>query len=530
MIALGQAKTKRLIALHGWSGIIISALLYVVVLSGTIAVFAHEIGTWSKGDVSVGNHEIGSRIDHVVRLHSRGIDPAYMDEVSISTSSNGYLDIFYHTHAKNAAGQIRDKGVRLEIDQQTGEVVNRVEGFRRQVYPREPESAFERFLVQLHIRLHIPGFWGLMATGILGLWMMISGISGILTHRHAIRDLFVPERDGKRLVSARDRHVLVGTWSLVFALLVAFTGTFYSFAGSIGLPVVGMVAFGGDQQAMIESVIGVPVPEDPTPTTLASLDYILMDATNRAGTAPDSITILKYGRADASVLTQHPPQNGDMTGTLLLFDGPSRAFQGVKPVLGTVPSAANTAFNLMGPLHFGHFAGFASKLIWLALGGAMCFVILSGTRLWMKRREDRPGWQIFRRILVVFAYGFPIALVASAYAHFLALPFGASIWWTPAAFVVASVVLLGYGWVTTQLQPLSDRLRYLLGLSLFGLPACRILVTGPSWGDAISAGSTAVPVIDLTLVASGAVLLWWPAIVDQFRPKAAAQPMLEPAE
>ncbi|MEM9360974.1 MAG: PepSY-associated TM helix domain-containing protein, partial [Pseudomonadota bacterium] len=497
MIALEQAKTKRLIAVHGWSGIIIAALLYVVVLTGTIAVFAHEIGVWSRGDVALGHHELGHRIDHVVRQNARDLDPAYMEEVSIRTSSDGYLDVFFHTHAPNAEGQIRDKGVRLEIDQATGEVVGRAEGFRSEVYPREAASAFERFLVQLHIRLHIPGFWGLLATGVLGLWMMISGISGILTHRHAIRDLFVPERGGKRLVSARDRHVLSGTWGLLFAFLVAFTGSFFSFAGSIGIPVVGMVAFGGDQAKLVEAVIGVPSDPDATPATLASLDYVIMDAEDRAGTAPERITIMNYGRADSSVLTQHPPRNGDITGSLYMFDGPTRTFEGIKPVLGTVPSVSNTAFNLMAPLHFGHFAGVISKLIWLALGAAMCFVILSGSRLWMKRREDQPGWQVVRRMLVTVSYGCPIALVFAAYAHFLALPFKASLWWTPAAFVVASIVLLGYGCMKTELSLLDERLRRLLGASLIGLPVCRIFVAGPNWGDALQAGSTAVPVLDI---------------------------------
>lgn len=49
MFNLGQANTKTLVAEHGWSGVVLGFLLYAIVLTGTIAVFAHEIGHWAIG-------------------------------------------------------------------------------------------------------------------------------------------------------------------------------------------------------------------------------------------------------------------------------------------------------------------------------------------------------------------------------------------------------------------------------------------------------------------------------------------------
>ena len=47
-----KARTKRLTAIHGWSAVLLGLLLYAVVLTGTAAVFAHEIGAWSAGHVT----------------------------------------------------------------------------------------------------------------------------------------------------------------------------------------------------------------------------------------------------------------------------------------------------------------------------------------------------------------------------------------------------------------------------------------------------------------------------------------------
>ena len=57
-------------------------------------------------------------------------------------------------------------------------------------------SALRQFLVDLHVQLYLPDPWGLILTGILGLMMMAAVISGVLMHRHLIRDLFVAERAG----------------------------------------------------------------------------------------------------------------------------------------------------------------------------------------------------------------------------------------------------------------------------------------------------------------------------------------------
>ena len=49
MRALSQTQIKRLTAIHGWSAVVLGLLLYAVVATGAVAVFANEIGRWSVG-------------------------------------------------------------------------------------------------------------------------------------------------------------------------------------------------------------------------------------------------------------------------------------------------------------------------------------------------------------------------------------------------------------------------------------------------------------------------------------------------
>ncbi|MEL7027787.1 MAG: PepSY-associated TM helix domain-containing protein, partial [Pseudomonadota bacterium] len=254
MSVLAQSQSKRLLAIHGWSGVVLGALLYVVILTGAVAVFAHEIGQWSASGARAAD-PLDRPIDAKLRSLANDIDPKYRDDVVVFANSGGAIVAFFHTHAENPSGQADSLGVRFHIDPVSMEVLERHEGFGSEL-PRDQEGALEDFITRLHITLHLPSPWGLWATGVLGFAMMMAAVSGVLLHKHLLKDLFVAPRFSSLLLHRRDRHILAGSWGLPFGFLLAFTGTFFSFVGTIGLPVLAVVAFGGDQEQMIETVLG----------------------------------------------------------------------------------------------------------------------------------------------------------------------------------------------------------------------------------------------------------------------------------
>ncbi|WP_419816214.1 PepSY-associated TM helix domain-containing protein [Glacieibacterium sp.] len=505
MIALPKRETKRLVAIHGWSGIVLGLLLYAVVLTGTVAVFASEIGQWSSGTTETRSPLTGP-VDATLRKLIAATPAQYREEASLYATETNQLAVFLHGHVKNAKGAAIDRGVLWQADR-SGRVLSRHEGDGEDVFGPDNDSALAHFLVDLHVRLHLPNPWGLLLTGVLGMAMLVAAISGVLIHRHLFKDIFTLRRRAAPGTVARDRHNVAGTWSLPFAFVLAFTGSFFSFAGSFGLPALAMVAFGGNQQVMSEVLFGVAPAADARPVGAANLDRIIADATRRTAVAPNFISMTRVGRADASMTLYHAPREGRLATTALIYSGATGAFQGEKPVLGTKPSFGGKLYDLMAPLHFGNFAGALSKAVWFGLGFATCYVVFTGMQLWLRRREaNAPKLERLDRLVTVIGFGLPFALSASALGYLLASPSDGAVYWTPASFIIASMLAIG-GAMLVDAARLGWWLRLGTGVLLVGLPVIRLTLGGPGWDDALAAGQPLLIAVDIGLALAGGAFL-----------------------
>lgn len=76
MIHLKKEETKAMVAVRGWSGILLGLLLYAVVLTGAVAVFAHEIGAWSAGHLAT-RSSFQQPIDATMRRLTAQTPPHY---------------------------------------------------------------------------------------------------------------------------------------------------------------------------------------------------------------------------------------------------------------------------------------------------------------------------------------------------------------------------------------------------------------------------------------------------------------------
>ncbi|MEM7506204.1 MAG: PepSY-associated TM helix domain-containing protein [Pseudomonadota bacterium] len=507
MITLDQARMKRITAVHGWSSVVLGLLLYVVVFTGTVAVLAHEIGHWSVGGPKV-TAPLEGLVDQHVRRLSREVPPRYHEDISVWHDEEGDLRIFFHAHATHPdTAEEADLGVLYELDAATGDVLARQEGFVFDDPNVATESALGAFLIDIHVNLYLGYPWGDLLVGILGLAMLAAAVSGFLMHKHLIRDMFVAERAGARLVSARDRHVLASTWSLPFAIILAFTGAFYGLAWTVTMPLITEAAFGGDEDAAAARMWEAPVAEDTRPAQMANIDYILVDSVARTPGAVYSVDLVNWGRADARVIVWRKPSDGGLFWFAHEFDGVTRAFLGQKPSLGTVPSVGGTLYDLMWPLHVGDFAGWLSKFVWVGLGGATCFVIISGLRLWVRRRSEDRLWRRYHFAILAVGWGVPLGMLLAAHAFFLSLPAGDPFFWTPAGFLIGAIASIAMAARASDASKLRRRFAILVASMLLALPLVRHFMGGLSIAEALIMSRADVLAIEILLLAIGSGML-----------------------
>lgn len=503
MFVLSKQRTKALVALHGWSAIGLGLLLYVVVLTGTVAVFSEEIAYWSVGAPQNSSASFALDIDKQLADLSTKVDQKYWDEISISETAKGYAAFFFHTHAKNPAGKMDELGIEFIIDPATAKLVSSREGFLSDLSAKERDSALSRFLVSVHTELHLPRPWGLLLTGMLGLSMLVAAISGLLMHRHLLADAFVVRRSNSKILKVRDLHTVAGTWSLPFAFVLAFTGSFFSFAGAFGIPAMAVVAFEGDQEALIHTLVGIPETQSLESVPTSSINGIIQNAKNRSGYLPKTLSVLHYHRGDAKIILQLPAAEGKLEPITYEYAGVTGEFLKQKPALGTQDSLGSTAFAIISPLHFGSFSGLLSKFVWVALGIASCYTIASGLALWLRRREETSRWSTFERLKHIAILGLPIAMLASGIGYFLTIGEGDPSYWVPRCFLAAIAGVFLVGFAIRNLQQLKLVLLCLCGLLCILQPVMRAFAGGLGWGNAMASSQFMVIMIDIILVCFG---------------------------
>ncbi len=503
-----QAQMKRLTAVHGWSGVVLGLLLYVVVFTGAVAVIGEEIGLWAQGGRAAALH-LRAPLDAPVRDVIDQVPKGFQNEIGVLIDGRGTLTVYTEIHARHPQrGEIEAFGQVFRLDPETGALLSRHEGF----FADHPDwfqvNALETFLVDLHEELHVPDPWGRILTGGLGLLAMSAAVSGLILHRQMIRDLFLAARPGGRLSAMRDRHLLAASWGLPFAFLLGFTGAFFGFGGPVLFPLLAGVAFGGDRAALVARLFEPPAAPDETAMPLTDLDQVIAEARTQAGAPVRSLIIHRYGRADARLRLFHAIPSGGLDGAQSVFDGASGRFLGLRPAVGQAPSAGAIVVGLMEPLHFGDFAGWLSKAVWLGLGWAMAYVVVSGLRLWVRRREADRLWRRFGRAVTATAYGLPVAMLTSAYGHFLALGAGADPFsWTPWAFLLGIPIGLTPALLAGDDGRSVHRYRLLLAVGCLLAPIVRLGTGGLDWAAAVAGNQGEVLVVDTALVLIGAGLL-----------------------
>ncbi|WP_237063782.1 PepSY-associated TM helix domain-containing protein [Microbulbifer zhoushanensis] len=377
---------------HSALGLFLSTLLYIVCVSGTLAVFYPEFERWeqaSAGEMLTVEADVYRRAarEALAGIPADGEQPGVIRFTAPTAEMPRMLvEVGEREHFVGGNGTLREQVTHEWTD----------------------------FLVYLHFALNLPVGLGVPVVGLIGVLMAALIISGLLAHPNIVREAFSLRGRGSARRRQVDLHNRLGVWAAPFHLMIALTGAFIGLATVFAFAIA-QVFYSGDVERVHHLLFrdvpeakaeasAVPVPD--FAPALASLARIA------PGREPFRISLHNPGRVGQlfEITTRVPGRL--VWGERFYFnaDGASLGRDGWSD-----GSAGKQVYASSFRLHFGHYGGFAVKVAYFLLGLGMCALVVSGINIWLLRKRQ---WGFPRerleRIWVAQVWGVPLLIAAAA--------------------------------------------------------------------------------------------------------------------
>jgi len=360
---MGIRWRKILYRLHRWFGVHLGFVVFVVCLTGSVAVLGHEWDwladpAWRAESTEVSWEEVGATLreklpEHRVSHVSGPVEPGFAARALLKAPSGQLQFALFEP----ATGELQ--GVRNAL-------------------------TIRAFLRHFHKRLFLPN--GIYFTGVLAAVLAFSTLSGLLVFRRFWKHLLrfrVGERPSVRWA---DLHRTVGVWTSVFGLVIAATGIWY-------LVELGVHDSGGTiepQSPELSEARLVELAADRKPRPLGEV----VDAARRA------LPNLRVRKVRFPRTANAPFRIEGQMDALLVRPRANRVY--VEPynleVLAAQRAGELTALqrwsDMADELHFGTLGttgGLWSKFLYVFFGLALSIAILAGPVLALQRGEGRRG-------------------------------------------------------------------------------------------------------------------------------------------
>lgn len=432
---------KRALSVHAAIGLVAGALLYLVSLSGAVAVFYQE---WQRIEQR-GVPEMASIAPAAVQ---RAVEAVMASEKGKPPTTHLYVHLPVEPLPRTT---ITTDTQAVHVDR-SGNIAS------------PEEIAWSDFLVQLHYTLNLPAVVGLTIVGGLGVMMLALSLSGVVAHPRIFRDAFRLRARDKGGVGLADWHNRLSVWTLPFTLAIAFTG---AMIGMAYVTAFGMAttSYGGDLEAVYAPIFGGDGEPDktpaPAPNVVAALDY-MRDHHPKADLT--YVTLHDPGTAGQHIQLLGEHKRRLVFGEYYTFDADGRfhAIAGLADgTLGQQAAASNYR------LHFGNFGGLPVKAGYFVLGLVLTAICATGTYIWLGKRErrgvDEPR---LRAMWDAVVWGSPLMIALTFVLRQLfgnATPLVIVFWLGMTALVVA-------GWFVTKRQVLARALKAALVVALGAMP------------------------------------------------------------
>lgn len=380
---------------HSALGLAFAAVIYLVCLTGSLAVFAREFQRWELADApqveTIAPQAVQRALAEAVRRAGQGVEHGYirlpapdLPQATITIEAKERETVWLVDADGNLAGH--------------------------------GETPWTEFLIRLHVNLHLPHALGVFLVGLTGVALLSSLISGLLAHPRIFRDAFHLRLGGSRRLQEADLHNRIGVWALPFHVIVSLTGALLGLTTLI-VGVLGMALFQGDSAKVYELFLPPEPKEDSRPAPVIDLQPLFRQVGQ---------TLAPGARIDM-VLLEHPTEMGGAAWFMLehdngrLANADSFAFTRDGTLYyekrGEANNLGESILGSVGKLHFGWFGGGLVKIVYGLLGLGLTYLAAGGVTIWLARRRDKrnPAPRL-ERLWAATLWSQPVALGAAAIA------------------------------------------------------------------------------------------------------------------
>jgi uncharacterized iron-regulated membrane protein len=450
---------RAMLAGHSALGLAFAWLIYVVCLTGTLAVFANEFKRWEQPDAPTVRGSVSP--ETVATVLAAGYAQALADNsahdltILAPALTGSRLVVRYHDHQAGI-----EEAWLADVE---GRLVMRA------------KAPWTEFLTHLHINLHLPRAWGTFIVGLTGVALLSSLVSGLLSHPRIFKDAFALRWGGSRRLQEADLHNRLGVWGLPFHIVVSLTGAMLGLA-TLVVGVLALAAYEGDSEKAFATLLGPRAGPDHTPAAIPDVATMMRQVLRDH---PDATFV--HGRFE------HVGKGGQIVHLGMRTPGHvafanTYFFDGTGKLLGDggfeAGGIGQRILGLISPLHVGWFGGLTIKVIYGLLGLALTVVTHSGVTIWLARRRDKgrpaPRWE---RIWPAAVWGQPLALATSAIA---ALRF------EEATILPTYIVTVLLAFVLPAILSSPDSIKRVLRVLTAVAVVAALLVHGFVWGAKVS--------------------------------------------
>mgnify|MGYP000630977940 CR=1 FL=1 len=376
---------KKGLRAHSVIGLFISAVLYIICLSGTISLFKDELLL------------IEQQGEPVVREMQAG--------AAYKAAHNGMLMDPETKHLFLRLPTVKNPRAIVETDNL--ESYLNADG----TVSVKAHTPWNEFLIDLHYYLTLPTSFGMLVVAIFGVFLFAMSVTGLVAHPKVFKDAFRFRGDRSEQMEKVDLHNRLSVWTAPFHISNSLTGAMIGLA-TLSALFVGTVKYDGDFEAVFAPVFGAEPEVNLEQAPIARIDKAL-----------DYMAVHYPEHPPIYVILHDPGTQGQYLQIMAehmdrLIYAEKYNFNGDGEFIDTVGSADGTVGQQVADsvyrTHFGYFGGFPVKVAFAIFGICLLVIITSGMKVYfLKQQAKGRDMRWHQAIWLGLVYGGPFLLLVT---------------------------------------------------------------------------------------------------------------------